>query len=63
MWISCKQNPPEGVVVFVRHLDELRTVVKDGVMLFYFFDDKNAMWPVELKHLHQWRSPKKGERV
>ena len=63
MWISCNQHPPEGVVVFVRHFDGLRMVVKDGVMMFCYFDDKNVMWPAKFKHLHRWRFPKKEERV
>lgn len=63
MWISCEQNPPEGVVVFVRYLDGLRIVVKDGVMMLFYYGDKNAMWPAKFKPLRQWRFPKKEERV
>ena len=63
MWISCKQNPPEDVMVFVRNLDGLRMIVKNKVMMFCYYDDKAVMWPAKFKHLHFWRFPKKGEKV
>lgn len=50
-------------MVFVKHLDGMRLVVKDGVTMLCYFEDKNAMWPAKFKHLHRWRFPKKGERV